>query len=93
MTQEEDFGIVALEAQAMGKPVIAYGAGGALETVVEGKTGEFFFPQTPEALAKVLKGFDPKKYKPKDCREQAGKFSKARFQQELIEVISKAVVK
>ncbi|MDP1710696.1 MAG: glycosyltransferase [candidate division WWE3 bacterium] len=87
MTQEEDFGITSLEAQACGKPVIAYGAGGVLETVVEGKTGEFFYPQTAEALALVLKKFDPAKYDSAVCRANAEKFSKERFQKELLKVV------
>jgi len=91
MTQEEDFGITSLEAQACGKPVIAYGAGGALETVVAGKTGEFFASQDAEALAKVLKKFDPKRYRPEDCRANAEKFSKERFQKELTRVVSQVI--
>ncbi|MEJ2347771.1 MAG: glycosyltransferase, partial [Patescibacteria group bacterium] len=52
--QEEDFGIVALEAQAAGAPVIAYKKGGALDTVIEGKTGVFFDKQTKESLIKAV---------------------------------------
>jgi len=81
--QKEDFGIAPLEAQAAGKPVIAFKAGGALETVIAGRTGEFFFPQTATALAQVLKNFDPQKYASGGCRAQAEKFSKKRFQWEL----------
>ena len=91
MTQEEDFGITSLEAQACGKPVIAYGAGGALETVVAGKTGEFFASQDAEALAKVLKKFDQKRHRPEDCRANAEKFSKERFQKELTRVVSQVI--
>lgn len=91
MTQEEDLGITSLEAQASGKPVIAYGAGGALETVVEGKTGEFFAEQSPESLTEALKKFRPERYKPEDCRAHAEKFGKARFQQELLKIAARVV--
>uniref|UniRef100_A0A831Z019 Glycosyltransferase family 4 protein n=1 Tax=candidate division WWE3 bacterium TaxID=2053526 RepID=A0A831Z019_UNCKA len=91
MTQEEDFGITALEAQACGKPVIAYGAGGALETVAAGQTGEFFAEQTSESLAEVLKRFRPERYDPSACRKNAEKFSKERFQRELVEVVERAI--
>ena len=51
---EEDFGLVPVEAMASGTPVIAYGVGGATETVVDGKTGFFFTPQTPDALNQII---------------------------------------
>ena len=47
---DEDFGIAAVEAQACGKPVIAYGSSGVAETVIDGKTGILFYEQTPQAL-------------------------------------------
>ncbi|MCL5113984.1 MAG: glycosyltransferase [Patescibacteria group bacterium] len=75
----EDFGLTILEAQSLGKPVIAYRRGGALETVFEGKTGMFFYPQTSEALTKVLKEFMNLKFDPKDCIAQAKKFSFENF--------------
>jgi glycosyltransferase involved in cell wall biosynthesis len=81
-TAHEDFGIAVVEAQSFGKPVIAYGMGGATETVKKGVTGEFFYTQTKEALGDVLKEFKPEKYDPKDCRDQAEKFSQARFMKE-----------
>ena len=71
----EDFGLTSLEAQALGKPVIAYKEGGALETVIEGKTGEFFGSD----LEEVLSNFNPKKYKSEDCINNAKKFSKENF--------------
>ena len=57
--QEEDFGLVPLEAQACGRPVVAFRGGGARETIIDRKTGLFFFPQTPMALKKALLNFDP----------------------------------
>jgi len=81
--QKEDFGITPLEAMACGKPVVAFKAGGALETVIGGKTGEFFFPQNADALVKALAHFNTARYRSEDCHRQAEKFSKRRFQQEL----------
>jgi len=81
--QEEDFGLVPLEVQACGKPVIAYRGGGAIETVVDGKTGLFFYPQTAEALIKAVHSskfiVHSSKFRPGDCRRQAEKFSEEKF--------------
>jgi len=85
-TQCEDFGICPLEAMASGKPVIAYGKGGALETVLAGITGEFFAKQTPESLMEVLKQFNSSKYNPEKCRNQAEKFSRKVFEQSIKKV-------
>ena len=85
--QEEDFGITPLEAQASGRPVIAYRAGGALETVVEGKTGIFFDEQTPESIIEVIKNFDEKKFNPKTIREHALKFDTTIFKKEIADYV------
>ncbi len=79
MAAEEDFGLVALEAQAAGKPVIAYKRGGALETVINGKTGLFFEELKVEDLKLALNKFKRLKFKPSVCREHAQNFSKSLF--------------
>ncbi len=83
----EDFGIAPLEAQAAGRPVIAFAGGGALDTIKPGVTGEFFAPQTTEALMAALQAFDSNAYDPADCRANAERFSTERFERELEESI------
>ncbi|MCJ7793077.1 MAG: glycosyltransferase, partial [Candidatus Marinimicrobia bacterium] len=87
---EEDFGLVPLEAQASGRPVIAFRKGGALETVVEGETGLFFDPQTSGALAKVLKQLGKVAFKPKAYQEHLVKFNQVRFKKEFKKRVEKA---
>ena len=64
-----------MEAQAAGRPVIAFAGGGALDTVIPGETGEFFTEQTVESLKAVLAGFDPAAYDTAACRANAEQFS------------------
>lgn len=92
-SEDEDFGIVPVESMACGTPVIAVKRGGFLETVIPGKTGEFFEKATTDSLMKTLKEFDPKKISSEDCRKQAEKFSKTRFKKEMSELISKNLKK
>jgi glycosyltransferase involved in cell wall biosynthesis len=86
---EEDFGIVPVEAMACGRPVIAYQAGGALETVVEGETGLFFFPQTAEALASAVKKFRFTAFNKTAVRQRAGLFAKEKFKERIAELVRK----
>jgi len=85
---KEDAGITPLEAMASGRPVIAYGEGGALESVVAGVTGEFFPEQTVESLVNALKNFDPKKYDPKKIRAHALKFDAKLFKDKIRQIVS-----
>jgi glycosyltransferase involved in cell wall biosynthesis len=75
----EDFGITPLEAMASGRPVIAIGAGGALDTVLPGVTGEFFAQQEAANLAQLLRKFDPNAYDPDAIRRHAEAFGRERF--------------
>ena len=85
---EEDFGLTPLEAMASGRPVIAYRAGGALETVIEGQTGLFFDSQEPESLAQVMRDFDPYKFHTNELREWAEEFDKTRFERKLLDFMA-----
>ena len=76
---EEDFGITPLEAQASGRPVIAYGKGGALETVIENVTGMFFHEQTVESLVDAMKHFEKMSFDKYIIRKHAEKFDDAIF--------------
>jgi glycosyltransferase involved in cell wall biosynthesis len=87
----EDFCIAPVQAQAAGRPVIAYGAGGALDTVIEGKTGALFHQQTPEALAAAVRNFDPKSIAPRACTENAARFDTSVFKQQLTRFIEEKV--
>lgn len=77
--QEEDFGITAIEAMAASRPVIAYGAGGALETIEPGVSGVFFKEQSWEALADAVIRFRYQNFDPEKIHQQAEKFSRQNF--------------
>lgn len=79
---EEDFGLVPLESLACGTPVIAFGAGGALETMTE-ETAEFFAEATPESLAAAMDRAERRTWNSDVCRNRAQIFARARFEQQI----------
>jgi glycosyltransferase involved in cell wall biosynthesis len=87
---EEDFGIVPVEAQAAGVPVIAYGVGGAAETVVDGRTGVLFTEQSASALAQAIERFEGTALDGEAVRENARRFGRERFRAEMADVIARA---
>ena len=80
---EEDFGITPVEAQGYGKPVIAFGKGGALETVIDGKTGIHFDEQTPDSLAEAVQRAEQTHFDPQEIRENARTFDRSVFRDRL----------
>jgi glycosyltransferase involved in cell wall biosynthesis len=88
---EEDFGISPLEAQASGRPAIAFAAGGALDTIKPGLTGELFREQTVDSLADVLGNFDPSRYDPQRIREHALQFDSSVFKKQMKEFVERVV--
>jgi len=88
---EEDFGIVPLEAQCTGRPVVAYAKGGALETVVDGETGVFFHEQTPAALRAAVDNCAARRWDPAAIRRHALGFSTPRFVDEFAASIEATV--
>lgn len=90
---EEDFGLTILEAQIFNKPVIAFKRGGALETVIEGKTGKFFYPQNKEALVEALKQIEKIQFNINDFKKQTEKFRFEQFKKNFIVAIDSLLKK
>jgi len=86
---EEDFGMTPLEAMASGKPVLAYGKGGCTESIISGKTGEFFFDQNVESmedgLGRLL--YNEKFYRPNTIRRHATQFSREIFEKKMQKMV------
>ena len=88
---EEDFGLVPVEAQACGRPVIAYGRGGALESVVQGVTGMFIAAQTPDALSAGVQAAEAMTFDAAAIRRHAVQFSRQRFIGQIEEFVARAI--
>jgi len=86
--QKEDFGITVVEAMSSGRPVIALRKGGALETVVEGKTGMFIEDDSPESIFEALEKFNSSDYNPQEIRAHAEQFGVVRFKEEIHDFIN-----
>jgi glycosyltransferase involved in cell wall biosynthesis len=88
----EDAGIVPIEAQACGTPVLAYGRGGTMDTVIDGKTGLFFDEQSIDALDRIIGKYATQTFDPAVIREHARKFSSTGFRQRVRKEVEKAVL-
>jgi len=84
----EDFGLTVVEAQAYGKPVIAFRGGGALETIKEGKTGLFFDQQNKDSLIQALLLFEKMKFHPDESKKNAQRFSTSNFSSAFLKLVS-----
>jgi glycosyltransferase involved in cell wall biosynthesis len=90
---EEDFGIAPVEAQAAGRPVVAFGKGGALETVLEGETGCFFYDPAPEALSEAVLRCEATTWNPERIRRNAERFSEQEFHRQTSLLIADIVAR
>ncbi|SFM12810.1 Glycosyltransferase involved in cell wall bisynthesis [Paenibacillus sp. 1_12] len=88
---EEDFGITPLEAQSSGRPVIAFGKGGALETVVENETGVFFYESTADSIIEAVRKFESIAFDSSVIRKHAHGFNETRFKEEILKYIQMAI--
>jgi glycosyltransferase involved in cell wall biosynthesis len=88
--QYEDAGIVALEAQACGTPVIAFKAGGALDAVVEGKTGLFFDTQDTAGVSDAIERFKKHTWHRESIKEHAKKFSQTHFRTQVQKIVTES---
>lgn len=86
---DEDFGIMPVEAQACGTPVIALGRGGAKETVISGRTGCFFDSQEPAAIVSAVEQFESESFDPYHIRANAERFGIPRFRCEIEDLVSR----
>lgn len=84
---EDDFGIAPVEAMAAGRPVIAYRAGGALDTVIEGVSGTFFCEPTAASLAEAVRRFETMHFDPAVIQAHAQRFSREQFRQRFMEFV------
>jgi glycosyltransferase involved in cell wall biosynthesis len=91
VTASEEFGIAAVESLASGRPVIALGDGGVLESVMEGETGTYYGENSPQALAEAVARFDPLAIDPAACVAAAQRFGTRRFQAMMRGIVSEAV--
>ncbi|MDO8584476.1 MAG: glycosyltransferase [bacterium] len=89
--QVEDFGITAIEAMAAGKPVLAFGRGGATETVIHGVTGMHFGEQCWEDIGNAVLRWDGSRFDPAVIRRHAEQFSKQRFHEQMKQFVDQAV--
>jgi glycosyltransferase involved in cell wall biosynthesis len=86
----EDFGLAALEAQACGRPAVAYGAGGSLESVIDQVTGVLFRRPTTDALVEAVRRLERIRFNPGELRANAERFSAERFRQSMLAMVERA---